>query len=171
MSTATLNITDIDLLSKIRFSFLENNQKNELEELLPEMTTGERSELVDLLEQVETETSKILEHDEEYQSELSELNEKYIKKLDHLVKEESENARKEFESIDKKEGDIELKELEKEINATDAAITQNEASKEAQLKQVDSITGKHKHIHLKILLAIGALGAVATGILYLLNYF
>lgn len=108
-------ITDEELISKIATSKLEEGQKTELANLVKEMTSGERVELIGLIKEA-NESAEMTQEEEE---KLIAINEKYEKKLDEAAREESTYVRNEFEKFDKEQEQGEFQELESEIQHSD----------------------------------------------------
>ena len=91
-------------------------QKQALIPLIPKMIEGEKAELFVLIEESHEveEEAKIAE--ENYQKDLFELNKEYEEKMNTVVREETSNARKEFESMEHQGEVKELENLEDELN-------------------------------------------------------
>ncbi|MBN2096363.1 hypothetical protein JW752_03090 [Candidatus Peregrinibacteria bacterium] len=151
MPEANINITDMDLLDRLKHSYIDPAQKQELEGLLPQMTNDERAKLIQLIDQA----------DEEYRT----AQVKYKEGLEGFhkeLKENDEKFRKDLETVEKKEDTKEIQEFEKEIQE----MTGNRPAtpRETVLKQA-----KKKHTLRNLLLGLLTLAALAGGILYYLN--
>ena len=154
-----INITDSDLLTRLKNSFIADGQKNELETLIPEMTNDERGQLIALIEQSNEEAVK---DDPEYQQELQKLNAEYDEKLNTLVKEKSKEALQEAESMEDEEEAKELDVMEGEIaNISEESRTQVSEKLQPNLKQ--------SHVIRNLILIILALVVVAGTVLLIIN--
>lgn len=150
-------ITDADLLTKIRESQIADEQKKELEGLIPEMNGEERNDLLSIIEHANAagaETEKNMDPEA-----LKALNEKYTKEMDQLVKESNETARKEFEKLQNKEEVGQMKALESEIATTESV----------NINQTDQIKKTKSHTGLKFLLFLIILIGLGIGAVYLLQ--
>ena len=153
MSETNLNITDTQLLEKLKQSYIDDMQKKELENLLPEMTSEERIKLAQLIGQADEEFKKT---QVEYKEGLENIHTEYSTKL----KEEDEKFRKDFEVLGKNEESKELKEFETEIQE----MTGNRPTpRETIVKKVE----KHHTLRNTILTLLG-IALIAGGILYTL---
>ncbi|MHA1574858.1 MAG: hypothetical protein ACTSXL_01785 [Alphaproteobacteria bacterium] len=150
MPETTSNITDAELIEKLRNSYIDEAQKTELESLVPEMNDEEKAELLNLIDKSNAE-------EEKHQENLSNINKEYVEEL----KKDDEAFRKEFEQLDKEETAEELKEIEGEI-ATVPNVTQSIAKEPLK---------KTKHTLRNLILIFFLLIALAGGILYALNYY
>lgn len=154
-----INITDSDLLTRLKSSFIADGQKNELETLIPEMTNDERDQLIALIEQSNEEAVK---DDPEYQQELQKLNAEYDKKLNTLVKEKSKEALQEAESMEDEEEVKELEDMEGEIaNISEESRTQVTENLQPNLKQ--------SHVIRNLVLIFLSLIVVAGTVLLIIN--
>lgn len=159
MENAT-QITDVELLEKLKNSPLEDGQKTELEALMPQMTDTEKTEINALIDQANDEMAKA---DATYQENLKNLNQNYTEKLKKAEHEQSEKAAHEFEKLDKQETAEELKEFEGEIEAMPT-----NAKKEKMAQKTKKPTTKNHAIRNIILIFI-TLILIATGVLYALT--
>ena len=149
MAETISNITDAELIEKLRSSYIDAEQKTELEALVPEMNDGEKTELLNLIGEANAE-------EEKHQENLSNINKEYVEEL----KKDDEAFRKEFEQLDREETTEELKEIESEI-ATVPNVTQSVAKEPAKKKQ---------HTLRNLMFILFLLIAIAGGILYVLDY-
>ncbi|MBU1017638.1 hypothetical protein KKA33_01265 [Patescibacteria group bacterium] len=151
MPEININITDMDLLDRLKHSYIDPAQKQELEGLLPQMTNDERTKLIQLIDQA----------DEEYRT----AQVKYKEGLEGFhkeLKETDEKFRKDFEAVGKKEEGKELKKFEKEIQEMTGNRTMT--PRETVLKEA-----KKKHTLRNLVLGLALLAAAAGGVLYYLN--
>ena len=115
MQAKTL-ITDEELAKLLEESFLDYDQKLHIMPLIPVMEEGQRTELLDLINEANTLEEKRNESEKKYNEGLRELNKEYESKMDQIVKEETSHAIKGFEKISHDKDYAELEDLEKEIN-------------------------------------------------------
>jgi len=150
-----LKITDSNLLERLKRSFIDENQKKELETLIPEMTGEERNHLIELIEQS---TEEAVKDDPEYQQKLKALNEEYETKLNTLVKEESKEALQEAEKMEDEEEAKELENMENEIA---------DISEESRTQVVENLQPnlKQSHVIRNMIFIFLALMAVAGTVL------
>jgi len=146
MPEANINITDMDLLDRLKHSYIDPAQKQELESLLPQMTNSERAKLIELIDQA----------DDEYRT----TQVKYKEDLEGFRKEPKEGDEKFRKNLE--EGSKEIQEFEKEIRE----MTGNRVNtqRETVLKQA-----KKKHTLRNLLIGLLLLAALAGGVLYYLN--
>lgn len=107
------NIDDAKITQKIEASFFESNQKAELIRRLPQMNEDEKLQLLAIIEKAE----KKIVADETYQKNLAVLNKETENTMHKAVREETSNARKEFEAYDAEVTAVKLKEVEKEFES------------------------------------------------------
>ncbi len=151
MPETNLNITEAELLEKLKNSYIDDMQKKELESLLPEMTNEERIKLVQLIGKADEEFTKT-------QVEYKEGLEGFHKEL----KETDEKFRKDFEAVGKKEETEDLKEFETEIQE----MTGNSTNPK---KTATPAHEAHKHHTLRnTILTLLGIALIAGGILYTL---
>jgi hypothetical protein len=108
-------ITDEQLKAKLMESLLDQKHKNTLLPLIPKMNDKERFELFALIEEsfaVEEQTKQLQDN---YKKERFALNKEYEKNVNTVVAEETKNARKQFESLEKDDSQKTLEELEEEL--------------------------------------------------------
>lgn len=148
MAETTLNITDTELLQKLRESYIGAEQKKELEPLIPEMNEEERNRLIALIDEAKQEKERL---EPIYQEELGKLNAEYTDKLNNLVKEETKKAFKEEEEEEEKEELEEMKEFETEIEAVEPAPTVKPAEAKNPSK---AKTDKKKHGFRNLIIAL-----------------
>ncbi len=158
MPETNINITDMDLLDRLKHSYIDPDQKQELENLLPQMTNGERLKLIQLIDQADDEyrTAQV-----KYKEGLEKIHDEYSAKL----KEEDETFRRDFETLEKKEEAEELKKFEGEIEAMPAGGQQTSQKPETKKTRKPP----RKHTLRNLLLALLILATLAGGILYYLN--
>ncbi|MFH1012702.1 MAG: hypothetical protein V1760_03050 [Candidatus Peregrinibacteria bacterium] len=158
----TLQITDQDLLRKIKTSVLADDQKRELEALLPEMTEGEQRELSALIDKS---VQDMIKADPELQKKIVALNEEYDQKLQELVHEQNRTVRQEFEKLEKDSEAGAVKDLEGEMEHADGvsrvALTATNSG--------EGLPRKHKHGFIKLLVILLALLALTGGVLFALQ--
>ena len=149
---ANLNITDANLLEKLKQSYIDDMQKKELEDLLPEMTGEERTKLVNLIGQA----------DEEYKT-AQVKHKEGLEGFHNELKETDEKLRKDFEVLGGKEESKELQEFETEIQE----ITGNRPT------PIKTTTPAHdihkKHTLRNTILTLLGIALIAGGILYALT--
>ena len=75
MPEAAINITDTDLLTQLKDSYIADEQKEELETLIPEMKDEEKTKLLNLIEQSKVTHEKA---QKEHQIKFETLNPKQI---------------------------------------------------------------------------------------------
>jgi hypothetical protein len=155
MPKGTLSITNTELLNRLQKSFIDSNQKKELATLIPEMTDGERKELIALINQSNEEAAKA---NSEYQAKVANLNKEYEIKMNNLVKESTESAFKDYEKKEKTEEVETLKAFEGEIvTISDPVMTSSD-------------TVKKKHTFRNLFLIFLVLALLSGVALYALNY-
>lgn len=159
MSDIAQTISDADLLKKLQESYIKEDQKKELEPLIPEMTNEEKEELISLINQSQAEGDKA---QEEYQKGIGELNKEYKGKMDQVSKKFNETALKEMEKIDTEGSKEDLKELDGTIASmqTQQKEVSNEIKKEIK---------KKSHAVRNLILILLFLILVAGGGLYTLS--
>lgn len=162
MTENTTNITDTELLQKLKESYIDAEQKKELETLIPKMNGEERNALITIINEAKTEKDRV---EPIYQEELGKLNEKYTNKLNHLVKEETKNAFKEAEETEEKEESEEMKNFETEIDAVESTPTDKPAEAKGQEQ-----AGKKKHGLRNLILILLLLALIAGSALLALSY-
>jgi hypothetical protein len=109
-------ISNEDLLTKLKESHLEARHKEAVEPMIPKMNDDNRQELMGLIDESHKVAKKVDQMKTEHQEKMRELNKEYDQKMKDVVKEESENARKQFEELENKEEEKGLEELEGEIS-------------------------------------------------------
>jgi hypothetical protein len=118
MPPTAAEITDESLLLKIQTSLLADDQKHELETMLPEMTQVERKELSDMIDHS---FKEIIEADPELQKQVQALNADYDKKISGLMRQQNQLIRQDLEKLSDEESAGEMGALDKEINAAGGA--------------------------------------------------
>ncbi len=159
MSETNTNITDIELIKQLHKSYIDSNQKKELEAVIPQMTDEEKKELIGLIGQSKEEYEK---GKVKYNNELGGLNKEYIEKMDHLVKEKTEEAFKEAEASDQSETSEELKTFEGEISSI-------KTEKQQAPNKVKQEVKKKSHVVRNLIFILLFLIILAGGALYALN--
>ncbi|MCK5600411.1 hypothetical protein KAR91_00975 [Candidatus Pacearchaeota archaeon] len=159
MPDTNTNITNIELIKQLQNSYIDANQKKELEAVIPQMTDDEKQELVGLIEQSKEEYKK---GESQYNNQLDELNKEYTEKMNHLVKESTEKAFKDAEASDQNETSEKIKTVEGEISSIQTQKKQapNEVKKEVQ---------KKSHVVRNLIFILLFLIILAGGALYALN--
>ncbi len=115
MNTTT-QIANEELITKLQASAMETEQKQVLIPLIPKMTVEEKAELIRLITESYEVEAKAEEAKDNYQKELYKINQEYEKKMNTIVREETSNARKEFEGMEHKAEIKELENIENELN-------------------------------------------------------
>lgn len=113
---ATFSIGNQDLLQKIRTSVLTEEQKRELEAMLPEMTETERGEISNLIDES---VKAMIAADPDLQKKIKELNTEYNQKIQELVHHESRRVREGFEKLEAQTDAGEVQRLEGEMAGAD----------------------------------------------------
>ena len=158
MPEAKTDLTDQELIEKLRASVIDDVQKKELEELIPDLNTEERTKLINLINDAEQEMAPFKEQQDEA---LRKLNAEYTEKLENITKETNEHARKEFEKLEKEEDTEEMKELEEEVSHMEPE--KKEEVKPKAVKSDDKSKPKTKHSLRTVLLIVLGLVIVAAG--------
>jgi len=156
MPNNILTITNADLKDQLEKSFIDPDQKKELEALIPQMTSQERQELVELISRsIEEEAKAAKENDVK----LAELNKEYEGKINNLVKETTEAAYKEAEKTEaQKDAD--------EINAVEGEIVNVPDT----IKPVQQTKTIKKHTFRNLFILFMFLLVIAGGALYALQF-
>jgi len=153
------NITDSQLLTGLKNSYISENQKNELIPLIPAMTAEERMQLMGLIEQSTEDIGKARkEHDEN----INKMNKEYNTEVKNIDKEYAKKTTEKLEEIDSGKTTGELKQVEAEI-----AIT---AKSEKQMSAREKIGKAEKHTLRNVMLVLIILGALTAGIIYGISY-
>ena len=116
MANTTSKITDKELRAKLQESHLAQRHKEALEPMIPKMDAEAREELMSVIDESHEVTKRAEQRKAQYQKEVIALNEEYEQEINNIVKEESKNALKQFENLEKAESEKELEELESEIS-------------------------------------------------------
>ncbi|MBI5421790.1 hypothetical protein HZA44_01500, partial [Candidatus Peregrinibacteria bacterium] len=96
MSDTVLNITDRELLAKLKASHIADAQKGQLEALIPKMSEPEKAELMSLIDRSHEEHEKA---SKSYNESLDNLGKEFKQKL----RKEDKGFRKDLESIERNE--------------------------------------------------------------------
>lgn len=153
MPTVSIQITDEDLISKIQTSYLEDQQKEDLTGLVGDMTQRERGDLVAMIDKAS--------------DEVAESDRKYAEDVKNLVREETTNARKEFEAMDDAESEKEMGMLDEELNET--VVSKENNSVDPRIREDDKRKPK-KHTLFKLILILIVIGGIVSGAIWGINY-
>jgi replicative superfamily II helicase len=110
MPDTTVQITDTELASRLKSSFIDPTQQKQLEGLIPKMNEGEKTELLKLIDRSHAEQQKA---NAAYQENMENLGKEYKQRL----KEEDKNFRGELEGIEQTENAENLKVIEAEVTS------------------------------------------------------
>lgn len=108
----TTKIKDKELLNKLKESYLEQSQKDELKELIPHMSEEDRSQLMSLIAQSHQVKAQEYKAKAEMQPALIELNEEYDQKMNQLGKDLNKKVLKDYEGLERGKEEKELEEME-----------------------------------------------------------
>ena len=108
----TTKITNKELLNKLKASYLEQDQKDELVELIPYMSETDQSQLLSLIAESHKVKTQEDRANAEMQPALIELNEEYDQKMNQLGKELNSKVRKDYEGLERGKEEKELEEIE-----------------------------------------------------------
>jgi hypothetical protein len=114
--SAQTQITDEQLHIKLVSSYLDFQQVLIISPLIPAMNSGQREELLKLIEESVNLNARKQNADTAYNEGLAELNKEYAKKMDQLVVDETNFARKEYEKLGVQNDTQQLAQLEDQIN-------------------------------------------------------
>ena len=156
MPSISIQITDEDLISKIQTSYLEDQQKKDLTGLVGDMTQGERGDLIAMIDKTN--------------DEIADSDKKYAEDVKNLVREETTNARKEYEKLDNTENEKEMEMLDEELDGTVVDNNQNlNTEMDPRLREDDKNKPK-KHTIFKFILILFAFGGIISGVIWGINY-
>lgn len=155
-----LNITDAQLLEKLKNSFIADEQKNELVHLLPDMTQAERAELLDLINRSGEELAPFVKNEQEA---LETLNRDYQEKMETVKQENEKTARVEFETLEQQENEGALKAVEQEVGAM------SKKTEEQAAPVLPKTIPKKSHFIRNLILLFGGLILLAGAILYIVT--
>lgn len=116
MDNFTAKITNEELRARLEESYLEPAHKNEVRELIPYMSDKDRDQLLGLIDQSREVKAKEDKAAAEMEPALKELNAKYDQKMNQLVRELNEKARKDYEGLNKGGEEKELAGMEAKFN-------------------------------------------------------
>ena len=156
MADAVQNITDRELLAKLGSSLIGEAQKEELKGLVPDMTSTEKGELLDLIEQSNHESQAM---DKNYQENLGKLNQEYMGKMTQAARDGNTRSRKEFEKLEQSQKEETLRVLEGEVSTI-----------EFKPKKAKNGTNGTSHAFRNLMVALLVLVMLAGGALFSLNY-
>lgn len=112
---AEVTISNEELKAKLQKSHLDEYEKADLAELIPQMTDDEKQETLGLIEQSQEVGKRQEEEDKRYQEDLKKLNIEYEEKMNQAVQDSKKMTVQEFEKAEKEDRQ-ELNELEEELN-------------------------------------------------------
>jgi len=150
MPDSTIQITNSELASRLKSSFIDPNQQKQLEGLIPKMNNTEKGELLKLIDRSHEEKRKA---DAAYQESMENLGKEYKQTL----KTEDKKFRGELEGIERTENVQNLKTIEAEVTTIGAPSSKLKAP---------SSSG---HFLRNLILLFIFLGLLAGGGLYMLN--
>ncbi|QQR83857.1 hypothetical protein IPJ72_01460 [Candidatus Peregrinibacteria bacterium] len=120
------------LITKVQNSLIDDTQKKELIDLIPQMSDEEKSGVAKLVE-VSNETLKNAE--EKFQNDLKQLNQKTNLTLERVQHEEIRNAINAFEELDSKKSADSLSKVEAEMDHIDTMPSQKKERPKASAKK------------------------------------
>lgn len=150
MSDTVQNITDRELASKLKSSYISDAQKAQLEALIPKMDEAEKSELLSLIDRSHEEYKKA---SKTYSEDLDNMGKEFKQKL----KDEDKNFRKDLEVIEVSETTESLRNIQAEVSSINALSS----------KPAARSSGGHGFRNL--ILGFLLLALIAGGALYMLN--
>ena len=109
-------ITDDQLHIRLVKSYLDFQQVLILTPMIPYMNDEQREELIKIIEVSERLNTRKKDADVTYNEKLSVLNQEYLQKMDHLLSEETNYARREYEKLGNENDASQLLNLEDQIN-------------------------------------------------------
>lgn len=115
MDNVKTKITNEELRAKLKESYLEQSQKDELQALIPDMSEEDRNQLLSLIAQSHEVKAQEDKGNAEMQPALKELNAKYDQKMNQLVRTLSSKVRTDYEELGKSSEKEELQALETEL--------------------------------------------------------
>jgi len=116
MTNTATAITNEELFTKLKESYLEQAHKDELKTLIPYMSDEARDQLLSLIEQSHQVKMQEDKAKAEMQPGLKQLNAEYNQKMNQLVKTLNEKIRKDYEGLKQGEEEKELAGMEAKFN-------------------------------------------------------
>jgi len=113
--TATTQISNKELLKKLKESYLDKLHKDHFEQLISDMSEKDKSKLMDLIKESHKVNETKVKADAQYQEELVKLNAEFDQKITSMEKELVRYTFNEYKKLEAEESEEELEKIEAEI--------------------------------------------------------
>lgn len=158
-------ISDQNLIEELKNSFIEDSQKEQLMPLVSDMTEEDRADLLRLINESKVAYGQAQEG-EVPDEELAKLNEDFENQLNQLVQNTTREAYAEYEKLEEKEGESELKNVEAEMSEIEAvSVKDQQGIDKSDRRQL----AKKSHFLMKLFFILIILFVLAGGAIWLMN--